>query len=100
MNSNENTTAYLNINIPLKTQLHTCRLHHRVSIRCISICLEISAILFCIQLLCSSRTFGSTLYHASILASTSLLLNTSAGYQYLSSLCSKRSLWNLLLANS
>ena len=35
-----------------------------------------------------------------ILASTSLLLKRAVGYQSLSSLYSKRSLWNLFLANS
>ena len=62
-----------------------------------------SSFILGIELLSSSSTFGLTLYYAShtrfytmlhILASTSLLLNMAVGYQSVSSLYSKRSLWN------
>ena len=54
----------------------------------------IRSFLLLIEMLSSSRKFGLTLYHAHILASTSLLLNTAVGYQSLSSLYSKRFLWS------
>ena len=53
-----------------------------------------SSFLLGIELLSSSRrsVLNYTMLH--ILASTSLLLNVAFGYQSLSSLYSKRSLWN------
>ena len=72
----------------MKTQQPT----YKVSIFAPPFALIRSSFLLRIELLSSSRTFGLALYH--ILASTSLLLNTAVGYQSLSSLYAKRSLWN------